>query len=148
MTDNRHNPDFFLKVLLVDDEPDFIKYFGRIIRKCGHVYAGTTEPEKALELIKNAHDSKNPFDAAFIDILMPGKCGILVSKKMKMIDHDLIPIGITKDRSIKTRMKICDYRAHFMFIKKGLDLNSFRDLFNKLVDTKIEQCEGEASPTG
>jgi two-component system, response regulator RegA len=66
------------KVLLVDDEPDFLEVMAERIGARGMDVATATSAEKALERIAKEH-----FDVVVMDFVMPGMDGIETLRRLK-----------------------------------------------------------------
>lgn len=75
-------------VLLIDDEPDMLDGFQRILRVAGHSVVTSSSPEQIEDLLKEHHP-----DAVLTDLRMPGLDGMGVLKAV--MEHDRrIPVMI------------------------------------------------------
>lgn len=77
-----------IKVLLVDDEPDFTHPLAFWLKTKGYLPQEVTSGEIALEIIKNS-----PPDIIFLDINMPGMDGLATLKKIREFNKE-IPVVI------------------------------------------------------
>lgn len=66
------------KVLLVDDEEDFLEIMSERIEARGMTVTTCTSAEKAIEIIKT-----ESFDAIILDFMMPGMDGFQALKEIK-----------------------------------------------------------------
>lgn len=71
------------KVLVVDDNENNLKLVGGLLDqwKCEHTE--TTDPEEALTLLVEAHNSGNPFLCAVIDMMMPKWDGVQLAQRIR-----------------------------------------------------------------
>ena len=77
-----------IKVLLVDDEPDFTQPMAFWLKSKGYEPIEVTSGEEALKLIK-----ETPPDIIFLDINMPVMDGLATLKKIREFNKD-IPVVI------------------------------------------------------
>ena len=74
-----------LKVLLVDDSPDFRKLLGRLLRGLGfEIAASVGSGEEALQLLASEHP-----DVVILDIAMPGLNGLETAQRMRALSADV-----------------------------------------------------------
>ncbi|MGD9008539.1 MAG: response regulator [Desulfobacteraceae bacterium] len=72
------NSQILAKVLIVDDEEDFLDIMAQRLRVRGIDVTGTTSAESALAMI-----AKEPYDVLIIDCMMPGMDGFKTLKTLK-----------------------------------------------------------------
>jgi len=77
-----------IRVLLVDDEPDFTQPMAFWLKSKGYEPIEVTSGEEALKLIK-----ETPPDIVFLDINMPVMDGLATLKKIREFNKD-IPVVI------------------------------------------------------
>jgi DNA-binding NtrC family response regulator len=78
------------KVLLVDDEEDFVTTLAERLASRGYAVEVALDGESALELVENRQ-----FDAIFLDLAMPGLDGIETLKRLKARKRDLQVVLLT-----------------------------------------------------
>lgn len=66
----RTNPveDKPLRILAIDDDPDFHRLFGLYAETLGYMWESATNLEEALSAIQKAEENKNPFSVITIDM--------------------------------------------------------------------------------
>jgi CheY-like chemotaxis protein len=74
-----------IKVLLVDDSPDFRKLLGRLLRGLGfEIAASVGSGEEALQLLASEHP-----DVVILDIAMPGLSGLETAQRIRALSADV-----------------------------------------------------------
>ena len=114
-----------IRLLLVDDERDFLTaYSRRFIRRNAEVTIATSGPE-ALEKIKETN-----FDVVILDVMMPEMNGIETLRRIKAVAPDLPVIILTGHADHKTLIEGMDIGA-FDFLLKPVGTD---ELFFKVMD--------------
>jgi len=92
-----------IKILLVDDEPDFLKIIGERIRGWGYGLITAGNGVKAIELVK----SEKP-DVVILDYMMPEMDGLAALKKIRKTAKKMPVIMFTAfpDNAIKGAKKL------------------------------------------
>lgn len=78
------NSQIFAKVLIVDDEEDFLDIMSQRLRVRGIDVSVTTSAENALTMI-----DEEPYDVLIIDCMMPGMDGFQTLKALKTHKPDV-----------------------------------------------------------
>lgn len=104
-----------INILVVEDKESFREYIKEVFKKEGFKVFDTENSKEAVEIFKN-----NDINIVLLDLRLPGKDGIAISKEIKKIDST-IPIVIitaygTVDNAVKA-MKLGVYD----FIEKPVD---------------------------
>lgn len=84
-------------ILVVDDEEIMREILETLLRREGYEVRLATSGQEGLDLARAM-----PFDAALVDIMMPGMDGIATLDELKRIDEDLAVIIITAYASIES----------------------------------------------
>src|SRR5262249_30915633 len=92
MTSSRHGT-----ILVVDDEEIMREILETLLTREGYEVRVACSGEEGLELARAL-----PFDAAIVDIMMPGIDGIATLDELKRLDEDLAVIMITAYGSIES----------------------------------------------
>ena len=120
------------KVLLVDDERDFVQTLSErlLMRDMGS--AVTYDGESALELVKEDEP-----DVMILDLKMPGIDGIEVLRRIKETQPKIEVIILTGHGSEADR-KVCMDLGAFAYLHKPVDINELSDTIKK-ANEKIRQ---------
>lgn len=106
------------KILLIDDEKDIVDTLERILLfenlKCDK----TTDPDKAVELMK-----QKIYDVVITDIMMPGLSGLKILKIAKSINPLCHVIVITGYSTVSTVYESLTRGAFDFFVKPFDDLD-------------------------
>ena len=102
-----------LKVLLIDDEPDFLRIMGLHIKSWGYDLVTASSGEEGIAAVK----CDEPH-IVILDYVMPDMDGIKVLKLIRKIDSDLPVIMFTANPDIKSikgskRLKVSAYIPKF-----------------------------------
>lgn len=100
------------RVLVVDDDAQFALMVGDSLGE-GFEARVTTSPEEALELARQAD-----FDAAVVDIVMPGLSGLELAERLHEVQPDLQVVVLTGHANVESAIEGI-HRAVYDFIKKA-----------------------------
>jgi two-component system response regulator PilR (NtrC family) len=84
-------------ILVIDDEEIMREILETLLTRAGYTVRLAASGEEGLELART-----QPFDAAFVDIMMPGINGIETLDELKRLDEDLAVIIITAYASVES----------------------------------------------
>ena len=104
------------KVLVVDDEPDFLKIIRKRLETSNFQVITAGNGKEALDKIK-----KDKPDAVFLDILMPELDGLETLRKIRRKTKDL-PVFIVTAFSNEERFKLAKHLNASGFVVKTSDL--------------------------
>jgi CheY-like chemotaxis protein len=79
-----------IRVLLVDDEPDFHETIGFWLRSKGHAVVSATSGAQALERVR-----EGAADIVFLDVMMPAMDGIETLRQIRAFDKRIPVILVT-----------------------------------------------------
>ena len=82
----RHNIHNITVIILLDDEPDIVSVFGKVLQLSGYGVNGFTDPPKALEFFAKNRDKCS---LAITDLGMPHMNGIDFAAKVRKINPDI-----------------------------------------------------------
>lgn len=116
------------KVLVVDDETDFLEVIKLRMEANGYTVVTATNGEDALKKVK----SEKP-DAVLLDILMPGIDGLEVLRRIRKSDENL-PVYIITAFSTEERFKVANKFGASGFIVKTDDLSKQIESVNSALD--------------
>ena len=130
------------RVLLVDDEVDFVETVAKRLRLRGLEVEGVHDGDAALESL-----SANPPDVVVLDVRMPGLSGVDALRAIKAAEPLVEVIMLTGHASVDVAIEGMELGAFDYLMKPaGLDelLYKIQDAFkNKaLQEAKIKALEG------
>ena len=88
------------RVLLVDDEKDYLEVLIRRLSKREVNVAGVSSGEEALEYVQG-----RPIDVAVLDVKMPGMDGITVLREIKKLNPLIEVIMLTGHASLEVALE-------------------------------------------
>ncbi len=118
------------KVLLVDDEEDFIKTLAQRLEMRGLKVTGATRGEEAVDLA-----DKQNFDAIVIDLAMPGMDGLETLKRIKESHPDAEIIMLSGQGTVKSGIEAMKLGAED-FLEKPVDM---QELLTKIDEMKAKR---------
>jgi CheY-like chemotaxis protein len=84
-----------LRLLLVDDDPLFLKSLGDFLEADGHIVTETSGGQAAIDAFRAAHKNKEPFSAVLTDLGMPYVDGRRVAGAVKEMSPSTPVIMLT-----------------------------------------------------
>ncbi|MEA2116634.1 MAG: response regulator [Thermodesulfobacteriota bacterium] len=105
------------KVILVDDEEEFIDLMSQRLETRGLKVVAVTSGEKAVATAKDHN-----FDVAVVDLAMPGIDGIETLKQIKARRPDMEVIMLTGQATVQSGIEAMKHGA-CDFLEKPVDLN-------------------------
>ena len=129
------------KILVVDDDPDTLDYFGEIMRGFGARCDSAASAKEALALV----GEKGDYHVYFIDWKMPGIDGIQLTKMLKEIHPDagsiVIMISSADLSAVETEAAEAGVDG---FLSKPIFPSSIQDVLSNVFG--LEQLHAEAEP--
>jgi two-component system OmpR family response regulator len=125
------------KVMIVDDEQDFLETIVKRLKARGIEVTGAESGYKALELI----DSGN-FDVVILDVKMPGLDGIETLREMKKKKPLVEVIMLTGHASVESGIQGMQLGA-FDYVMKPVALDELLEKVRQAYERKLIQ-EGKA----
>jgi len=119
-----------LKVLVVDDEADFLETIVMRLQRRKIDATGVDGGKKALEIVGNER-----FDVVVLDVLMPGMDGIETLKLLKKKDPFIEVIILTGHGSVESGLQGMQFGA-FDYIMKPADLNELLEKIQQAYERK------------
>ena len=118
------------KVLLVDDEEEFIKTLSQRLEMRGLKVSAATRGEDAVSLAE-----KQSYDAIVIDLAMPGMDGLETLKQIKENNPDAEIIMLSGQGTVKATTEAMKLGAED-FLEKPVDM---KDLLEKIDELKTKR---------
>jgi len=138
-------------ILIVDDEELVREILETLLSREGYSVRVAASGAEGVELAKSV-----PFDAAIVDVMMPGLDGIAVLEELKKLDDDLPVVMITAFASVETAISAMK-RGAFDYITKPINLDEtvarvqtqlrFVQINRELVDLQRRLGESRRSAT-
>jgi DNA-binding NtrC family response regulator len=119
------------KVLLVDDEKDFLDVMSERIEARGMDVTTADSAEKALKDVESGG-----FDAIILDLMMPGMDGLETLKAIKKKNPDLQVILLTGHATVEKGIEAMKLGA-MDFLEKPADLNKLTEIIKKAQARKM-----------
>ncbi|MDD5496772.1 MAG: response regulator [Candidatus Omnitrophica bacterium] len=116
------------KILIVDDEPDFLEVMSLRLKANDFEVTTATNGDEALKKIKEDRP-----DAVLLDILMPGIDGLEVLRRIRKLD-DKLPVYIITAFSTEERFRLANRFGASGFIMKTDDLAKEVDNITSALD--------------
>src|SRR5262245_23602217 len=99
-------------ILVIDDEEIMREILDALLSREGYTVRLASDAAQGLELARTV-----PFDAAIVDIMMPGMDGMTALDELKKIDDDLPVVMITAFASVESAINAMK-RGAFHYIQK------------------------------
>ena len=128
------------KILLVDDEKDFLDVMSERIQARGMDVTTAESAEKALESVESGG-----YDAIILDLMMPGMDGLQTLKAIKKKNPDLQVILLTGHATLEKGIEAMKLGA-MDFLEKPADLDKLTEIIHKaqarkmvIIERKMEE---------
>ena len=125
------------KVLLVDDEEEFVETLAERMRSRGMDVATCGSGVDALQLVDD-----EDFDVVVLDLKMPGIDGLDALKRIKRRRPDIQVVLLTGYATVEKGVEAIKEGA-LEFLEKPVDLSSLTDAIHKAKATKMVLVEKE-----
>lgn len=123
------------RVLLVDDEVDFVEALSARMEARGLVVETATNGEEAIQKV---HDRR--FDAIILDLAMPGMDGIETLRALRELQPELQVILLTGHATLQKGVEAMKLGA-MDFLEKPVDINLLMDKIKQAKSTTDELTE-------
>jgi len=119
------------RVLMVDDEVDYLEAMVKVLRKRGVNVVGVDSGEKAMELL-----SREPMDVTVLDNKMPGMSGMETLKQMKRRWPLMEVIMLTALGSVESGIEGMQSGA-FDYVMKPADIDDLVEKIRQAYQRKL-----------
>jgi len=119
------------KVLLVDDEEEFVETLAERMRNRGMEVATSNSGGDALDLIDN-----EPYDVVVLDLQMPGMDGIEALARIKKRQPDIQVVLLTGHATVEKGVEAMK-RGALEFLEKPIDLSKLAEVIHKAKAQKM-----------
>jgi len=125
------------KVLLVDDEEEFVETLAERMRNRGMDVATSSSGGTALELI-----DEGTYDVVVLDLQMPGMDGLEVLTRMKSRQPEIQVILLTGHATVQKSVEAMKQGA-LEFLEKPIDLAKLAEIIHEAKAEKMILMEKE-----
>src|SRR5436309_12103931 len=119
-----------LRVLFVDDEKPLQEFMRSELPRLGHEVTVCPDGKAALKVLE-----KGKFDAAILDLRMPGMTGIEVLEHLKRVSPDTEAVVMTGHASMETAIEAVRLGA-FDYITKPCKLTEIAAILQKIAEKR------------
>lgn len=127
------------RVLLVDDEPDFLEVMAERMEARGITVVSATSADEAMQRIATER-----FDAVVMDFMMPGMDGLDTLRKLKEDRPDLQIILLTAYATIEKSVEAMKLGA-LDFMEKPADIDKLTAKIKEAKAEKMVQVEKKSA---
>ena len=121
------------RVLLVDDEKEFVDIMKERLELGGYIVTGCYDIENAIEKARS-----EKFDVAILDLIMPNTDGITAMIKLKMIRPLIECLVLSGQGTLKMAVESMKQGA-FDFLEKPCDHEIVKEKIDQAFERKLEQ---------
>jgi DNA-binding NtrC family response regulator len=119
------------KVLLVDDEEEFVETLAERMRSRGMEVATSNSGRDALELVED-----EPYDVVVLDLQMPGMDGIEVLERIKRRQPDIQVVLLTGHATVEKGVEAIK-RGALEFLEKPIDISTLSEVIHNAKAEKM-----------
>ncbi len=123
-------PHNSLRILFADDEKSLQEFMRSELPRLGHEVTVCPDGKAALKALE-----KTTFDAAILDLRMPGMTGIEVLEQLKQVAPDIEAIVMTGHASMETAIEAVRLGA-FDYITKPCKLSEIEAVLHKVIEKR------------
>ncbi|MBI5587750.1 MAG: sigma-54-dependent Fis family transcriptional regulator [Deltaproteobacteria bacterium] len=95
------------RILITDDDGDLRELLTEAVKNWGYVVSVARDGEEALRKLRMER-----YDVVITDLMMPGMDGLILLKKIKELDKEILVIIITGYATIETAVKAIETGAY------------------------------------
>jgi EAL domain-containing protein (putative c-di-GMP-specific phosphodiesterase class I) len=121
------------RLLLVDDDDNLLRAFGRALERAGHDVTRVGDGRAACELLANIDVTE--IDAVVTDLSMPGAGGIEVMRAAHRLDPDLPVLLMTGLPSVETAVQALEAGA-FRYLLKPIECDALEEAVYRAVELR------------
>jgi len=125
-------------VLVVDDEEIMREILDALLAREGYHVRLASSAEEGLDLARSF-----PFDAAIVDVMMPGMDGLAMLEELKKLDEDLPVLMVTAYASVETAITAMK-RGAFDYITKPFKNDEVMVVVRNAVERRQLMAENTA----
>ena len=119
------------RVLVADDDPDIRELLADVLGQSGYDVVGAADGAAAVALLQH-----QLFDAALVDIWMPGMDGLRLLEQIKQHDPAIEVVMMTGDPMVTTAVQALKSGA-YDYLVKPLNLDELQHLMSQVVEKRF-----------
>src|SRR6185437_3295978 len=112
-----------MRILLVEDEPSAARFIAKGLREATYAVDVAPDGTSAAQ-----HCEQNDYDAVILDVMLPGKSGLMVCRELREHGSDVPVLMLTARDSVEARVEGLDAGADD-YLTKPFD---FRELLARV----------------
>ncbi len=120
-----------MKLLCIDDEQTFLQYLVKRLISQGFEVIPAFSGEQAIILA-----AKERFDAALIDLVMPGMSGVQVQKQLHRLDPELPCIFLSSPKTQESTPDSGDSDESCYVMEKPLDVQHLMEVIHSALESR------------
>lgn len=124
-----------MNILLIDDQPDLLKFLKRALSKQGHSITEALDGKQGWEIFL---EQPNTFDVIITDIEMPFMNGVELLKRLRENDYHTPVIIMTGHEDIQFPIEVLRLGA-FDFLLKPFKARELLSILNKLESIQVNK---------
>ena len=121
------------KILVVDDEPNFVKVIKRRLETYNYEVITACNAEECFQAVEKEHP-----DLVLLDVMMPGLDGITACSKLRRTSE--VPVIIVTGLHDNVVKHDADLFGSFEYIAKPVDVNELKSKIEKVLGRKKNIC--------
>jgi DNA-binding NtrC family response regulator len=122
-----------IKLLIVDDEEEFLDAIARRLSRRGFLVATASDGEKAKALARQEH-----FDLALVDLIMPGLSGQVLLQDLKQ-EHQLIEVIILTGHATPESIEACAQAGAYKYLQKPICHDELAQTLREAYTVRMEK---------
>jgi DNA-binding response OmpR family regulator len=121
------------RIFLVDDELEMTQLIGALLRMKGFEVESANDPHKALDRLMS-----EDFDAAIVDLMMPGLDGFSLIASVRSSPKGKIPIVVLSARNLDDGERKSLMESGARYVVKPVSPNKLVEIVKRLLEPQAQ----------